>query len=300
MTGPVHRPTRRRFLAISAAALAARPAAAAAPVRWRGIALGAEASVTLHGDPDAARAALDEVTAILREVEALYSLHDPASALSRLNRDGRLAPVPPDFARLLDLADAAHRATGGRFDPTVQPLWRALAEGGDTARARAALGWDRVARGADAVRLDPGQALTLNGIAQGWATDRVTDALARRGFVRALVDIGEVRALGGPWRVGVEDPDFGPLGTRTLDGTAIATSSPGALRLGAGTHILDPLGGAPLWSTVSVAADRAALADALSTAACLMTAGDIAAARDRLPGVGRILLVDPAGDLRTI
>ena len=66
MTGPVHRPTRRRFLAISAAALAAPPAAAAAPVRWQGIAFGAEASVTLHGDPDAARAALDEVTAILR------------------------------------------------------------------------------------------------------------------------------------------------------------------------------------------------------------------------------------------
>ena len=292
--------SRRRFLAISAAALTARPGRAAAPVRWQGRALGADARITLNAPPDAERAAIDEILRLIARVERAASLYDPASALSRLNRDGQLSPVPDDLSGLLALADRVHRATGGRFDPTVQPLWQALAFGGDVAAARARVGWDRVAFDGDRVRLGPGQALTLNGIAQGWATDRAADALARRGFGAALIDVGEIRALGGPWRIGVEDPATGPLGTRTLDGTAIATSSPGALTLGAETHILDPLGGRPIWATVSATADRAALADAVSTAACLMSAEAIAAARARLPGLGPVLLADAAGNVRTI
>ena len=76
-----------------------------------------------------------------------------------------------------------HRATGGAFDPSVQPLWQALARGGDVEAARALTGWERVTIGQD-ITLAPGQALTFNGIAQGFATDVVTDLLASRGFGR--------------------------------------------------------------------------------------------------------------------
>lgn len=290
---------RRRFLAISAAALLGRPARAAGPARWSGIALGAEADITLHGPEAATAPALDAVRAILARVEALFSLHDPASALSTLNRTGRLDPAPPAFLRLLREAGRVHRATAGRFDPTVQPLWRALAEGGDPVAARRLIGWHRVRLAGTGVALGPGQALTLNGIAQGFATDLVADSLAARGFGRALVHIGEHRALGGPWRLALEDPEAGFLGTRTLTGTAIATSSPAALRLGPATgHILDPRGGAsPAWSTVSVEAGRATLADALSTAFCLMPRAEIAAARAAFREVRRVTLVDPGGNL---
>ena len=233
--------SRRRFLAISAAMLGAGPArSAATPARWRGVALGAEAEITIHG-PGAERA-LAEALALVRAVEAEFSLYDPGSALSRLNRAGRLAPSPT-FAELLGLVDRVHAATGGAFDPTVQPLWEALARGGSLGPARAAVGWERVRLGGGEVRLGAGQALTFNGIAQGFATDAVADMLEARGFGRALVDIGEHRALGGPWRVGLADPVAGYLGTRTLDMGAIATSSPDALRLGLEGHILDPRGG---------------------------------------------------------
>ncbi len=293
--------TRRRFLAIAAAALASRPAAAAETARWQGVALGAEADVTLHGPAEQTGPALVEVQAILRQVEALFSLHDPGSALAALNRDGRLAPAPVEFLGLLRIADRAHRATGGRFDPSVQPLWHALAAGGDATAARRLLGWKRVRVSQGAVTLAPGQALTLNGIAQGFATDMVADRLAARGFGRALIHIGEHRALGGPWRLGLEDPAAGFLGTRTLNGGALATSSPRAMLLTPGEgHILDPLGGRPRWSTVSVEADRAALADALSTAFCLMDRAGIARARAALPGVGRVTLVDDDGNLSTL
>lgn len=294
-----NRPSRRRFFAI-AAACAAVPVASWAQT-WRGQALGAAAEITLSGPRDRVEAALADARSELARIEALFSLYQPRSALSRLNETGRLAAPDPAFSEILALCDRVATATLGRFDPTVQPLWRALSQGGDLGAARALIGWGRVQRG-PVIRLAPGQALTLNGIAQGYASDRVAAGLAAAGFDRALVDIGEFRGLGGPWRIGIEDPVHGRLGQVTLTDGAVATSSPGALHLpGGATHILDPLSGgtvAPLWSTVSVEADSAALADALSTALCLMPRDEIAALR--LPGLRRVRLVDHGGDLVTL
>ncbi len=289
--------TRRRFLAISAA-FAAGPATALAPARWRGVALGAEAEITLHGQ--GAEEALRAALACLREIEARFSLYEPASELSRLNRAGHL-DASAEFHALMRLADRVHHATGGAFDPSVQPLWQALAFGGDVAAARARVGWERITQGGDHIVLAEGQALTFNGIAQGFATDAVAELLAARGFGQALVNIGEFCALGGPWRLGLSDPEHGSLGTRTLNTGAVATSSPAALRLGEETHILDPRGaGGALWSTVSVEAESAALADALSTAGCLLPAEALQRAARALGGVRRITLVTHEGDLRSL
>ena len=293
---------RRRFLQIAAATAAAAALPGAVRVeraRWTGIALGADCSVTLCG-PGAAEA-LAALPPLLDRIVRLFSLHAPNSSLAQLNTTGRLADPAPEMCGLLALCDRIHRATGGWFDPTVEPLWQALATGGDRVAARAALGWDRVALGR-AVQLGPGQALTLNGIAQGFASDLVRTQLARAGFTQALVNIGEYAALGGPWRLGLADPAFGLMATRTLSGGAVATSSPAALRVGGEAHILNPLEAAapPLWSTVSVEADSAALADGLSTALCFAPPARIRAIRAALPGTGRITLVDGNGDLTTL
>ncbi|MWB76431.1 FAD:protein FMN transferase [Pseudooceanicola sp. 216_PA32_1] len=284
---------RRRFLTIAACA-AVLPVGARA-VDWRGQVFGADARITLTGPGDAA-AALNAVRGELRRLEALFSLHDPGSELSRLNRAGRLERASPDMRAILAECDRAWRLTGGAFDPTVQPLWRALAEGRDPRPAADAVGWDGVRMRDGAVSMRPGQALTLNGIAQGYAADRVAALLAGRGYRDALVDMGEMAALGGPFRVGVADPVQGLLAQETLRDAAIATSSPGAMSLGAGGHILGPSGQVPLWSTVSVMADSATRADALSTALCLC---DRATAHRLLrDGMARrILLVDEAGNL---
>lgn len=287
--------TRRRFLAI-AANFAAAPAAAL-PARWRGTALGAEAEITLHGPRAETADALIEAQRLLRQSEAQFSLYDPLSALTELNSTGGVSPHP-DMRRLLDIADRVHHATGGLFDPTVQPLWQALARGDDPSAAQATVGWHRVTL-SDRVTLAPGQALTLNGIAQGYATDLIADMLTKRGFTNALVNIGEFRAVGGPFRIGLDDPEAGHLGHRTVTDGAIATSSPGALNLSKGTHILHPARGpvAPTWSTVSVEADTAAFADALSTAFCLMDLPSIHTAKTHY---SRATLIDHQGRLRTV
>ena len=291
--------TRRRFLAISAAALA--PPARAEPLRWTGVAMGADVSLTLEAPGAQARAALQDVQGILRETEALFSLYEPSSRLSQLNATGRLDRPPARFTELLDLCDRVHSLTEGRFDPTVHPLWQALAQGKDPDPARRLIGWQRVRHNEARVTLAPGQALTLNGIAQGYATDLVSAALKRAGLTRVLVNIGEFNGWGRDWQIGVEDPTHGLVARQTLNTRALATSSPGAMPLGRGqTHILDPLGQSPKWSTVSVEAATAAMADALSTAFCHASPDEIKTILRATPAHPKALCVAPSGTLHRL
>lgn len=273
---------RRRFLCITAAALA-MPQAGHAETTWQGIALGAEATVTLTGPRAMADAALAALPALVNAIEDEFSLYRPASTLSRLNAGNPITPSPA-FAALLGQCDLLHHATEGAFDPSVQPLWRALATGTPT---HTPIGWQHIPR-ALPLRLLPGQALTLNGIAQGHATDAVATHLAAHGFTHALIDIGELAALGGPFRIGLMDPEAGLTGTATLTNRAIATSSPRATLVAGQPHILHPRGLPPLWSSITVEADTATLADALSTALVFHDAPSIARIRARLPGTHRV------------
>lgn len=303
---------RRRFIRIGAAlaAVALVPATlAAAPVRrWSGNALGAHASIELVGaDPVLANATFAAVEQEITRLEALFSLYRTDSALSRLNASGRLDAPEADVLRLLALVRSVHGETGGLFDPTVQPLFAAYAAhyaGGRTDALPSAeladrlkqVGFDQVVFDEDAVRFSrPGMALTLNGIAQGYITDRVADLLRARGFDNVLLDIGEIQALGAGrdgagWKVGLAaGPNSDALATTLrLKDRAVATSMMAGTVLDAAGrigHILHPRKGAVVsaFSAVSVVAPDAALADALSTAAVLMSSDELS--RFSHPGV---------------
>lgn len=295
---------RRRFIQIGAvlAAGAFVPSSlAAAPVRrWSGSALGAHASIELVGADEAlASATFAAVEKEIARLEGLFSLYRADSALSRLNEAGRLDAPEADVLRLLALVRSVHAETGGLFDPTVQPLFAAYAAhytsgrtealpAGELADCLKLVGFDQVVFDEGAVRFSrPGMAMTLNGIAQGYITDRVADLLKARGFDNVLLDIGEIQALGGGrdgsgWKVGIAaGPNSDALAaTLRLKDRAVATSMmDGTVLDAAGRigHILHPGKGAvaSAFSAVSVVAPDAALADALSTAATLMTPEDL-------------------------
>ncbi len=292
--------TRRRLIAISAAAALPSATRAAAPVRWSGIALGAEATLTLDGPEETARPALDAALSEIRRLESYFSLYDPDSILSRLNRDGAINEAPREFHDLFSHIDRIHTQTGGLFDPTIQGPWAALARR-ELRDEWGYVGWRYVqTRGSRGFRLINNQQMTLNGIAQGYITDRVVAVLKDHGLTDAFVDIGEQSAIGLPRRLGLEDPVQGQVGTVTLRNTAIATSSPMATPLADHGHILHPESPSwsPRWSTVSVEATSATLADGLSTALCLAEMPRIRRLRG-LHGVRRILLVDLDGNVRT-
>jgi thiamine biosynthesis lipoprotein len=278
--------TRRRFIAISAALA---PSLALADRRIHvetGIALGAR--VTLRLDhPEAPRIAALAMAEI-RRLEAIFSLYQPGSSLSRLNRDARLDDPPFELLQCMSVAGTVHRASGGRFDPTVQPLWAAHAQATEQGRAvtdaerqdaLARTGWQGVTLSPEVITLRPGMQLTLNGMAQGHIADRVAALLASHGLTRALIDTGELVALPeGRWPVRLADRDI------TLQDRALATSAPLGMTFGGDgltSHIINPATGRPVlprWRAVTVSAPMAGLADALSTAACLMDHQDDIAA----------------------
>jgi thiamine biosynthesis lipoprotein len=285
------RMTRRRALFIGAAAalsLSAGRATQAAEATWRGVALGADAQIRLrHVDATDAAPVFAAVEAELARLESIFSLYRSDSALARLNRDGALDNPPAEMLELLSIAGAAHAETDGLFDPTVQPLFQLYAEAGAAGRkvapdhlsgALALVGFDAVTITAARVHLTrPGMAMTLNGIAQGYITDRIAAVLRAQGLRDILVDMGEIAAIGdgparGGWRVALANG--GPV--LTLSDAAVATSAPLGTTLdpeGRVGHILHPQQG---WTRmeqrqVSVVAESAALADALSTAGTLMT-----------------------------
>lgn len=287
---PIEHLTRRRALGLVAAAaglpLVLRATRATAEVvTWHGRALGAPATLILHHpDRPAAERLVAGCVAELERLEGIFSLYRPDSALSQLNRTGALAAPPPELVAILADAREFHALTDGAFDPTIQPLWRLYADhfqrgGGEEGPVPAAIAAARARVGLDAVRANPdrvvfgrpGMALTLNGIAQGWITDRVTDRLRAAGVTSTLVDMGEIRGLGGPWQVGIDGTDaVVPLKDR-----AIATSSPRGFAFdpaGRYTHIIDPRTGATpsRHARITVTAPTAAAADALSTGAALM------------------------------
>lgn len=280
---------RRRFLSLAAAFVAAPAAAKAGPEVWTGHALGAEARITLLGaDHATARRLFRRVEAEVARIEAHFSLFRD-SALTRLNRDRHLPWPAPEVTGLFALAGRVHGATGGVFDPTIQPLWLAIATGGDIAAARRLIGWHRVRLEPAEIAIDRGMALTFNGIAQGHAADRIAALMRAAGFGEVLIDMGEVVALGRregrPWLAAIADPDGEERARTGLIDRALATSSPLGTRIGAGSaHILHPAGLPPRWSTVSVSAPDAATADALSTAFCLMDRAGIDAALAAFPG----------------
>lgn len=284
--------TRRRALFIAAAACALPKLAVAAPVaRWQGNALGAQAEIRLAGLSYAEAApTFARVEAELDRLENLFSLYRANSLLMRLNASGRLDAPPPEMLELLSLAGSVHDRTGGLFDPTVQPLFALYAtravqgrlpDAGELAAAYALVGFDRVEISPDRIAFArPGMALTLNGIAQGFITDRIAALLREAGLRDMLVDIGEIRAVGNRpagsgWQVTLSD------GSRVvLNDRAIASSN----RLGTQVnpkaaigHIFDPRPGAtPVMnsaSTVNAQHPSAAVADAYATAATLITPG---------------------------
>lgn len=265
---------RRRFLALSACAGAFAAPASAAPLRWQGRAMGAEVSVTLTG-LDAARAhsVWRKVARQLERIERAVSLHRP-SELVRLNDSGVLANPGVVLQELVELSERVHAASHGAFDPTVQGFWHGS--------KNIVAGWELAKFTSDSFCLPPGMAVTFNGVAQGYAADRLAAILRAEGLTDVMIDAGEIIALGAQ-PVAIAKPDGATLKRLTLEDRALATSSPLATRLADGRpHILHPERTVQ-HNTVSVSAPSAALADALSTAFCLMTKAEIDCALKTFP-----------------
>ena len=286
-------------------------------LKWQGTALGAQTSILISAQPSSRtqkliRHCVDEI----RRLELIFSLYRDDSVLTRLNRLANLDHPPPELVDILTQSRRFNEITNGRFDPTVQPLWELYTTHFSDPRSDpmgpAETEILRKVRLVDFRNVDitpqhiafaqPGMAVTLNGIAQGYITDCVVKILRDAGMSDVLVDIGETAALGEhpegrPWRVGLANPqDFArPFLDTELSNEAVATSGGYGMRFDANGrfhHLFDPRTGrsGERYLSVTVVAPRATDADALSTSFSLMAETEISATLSRMDSTRAIVM----------
>ena len=269
------------------------------------------------------RATIDDV---LAHIDQSMSGYRPDSEVARFNASAATQwyEVSPDLAALVQAALEISEKSGGAFDITVAPLVAAwgFGPGGEPqvlpsaeqlAQIDASVGYRKlhVRLEPPALRKDVAElSIDLNGIAPGYAVDRLADRLHALHAENFMIDIGgEIRARGrnargAPWHIGVERPvdtQRAPYAGIWLDGASVSTSGEyrdyyerDGRRY---SHTIDPRTARPIDrapGSVVVIAASTALADGWATALNVLgpQAGLELAAKEHMP----VLFIERAGD----
>jgi thiamine biosynthesis lipoprotein len=249
--------------ATGAVALPGDQPEAAAVLGYRFDALGCTGRIRMAGTTQGrAEAFIIDALGWLRDLERRLTRFSDDSVIGRLNALAGRGAVRADGECLAVIAAAerAWKASAGRLDATVLPLWRlwhaaerrSWPDADEVSRARALVGWCKLHRHGDSIALaHPGMAVDLGGVGKEWAVDQLVERAAAAGIRDILVELGgDCRARGrqgGPagWWVALP----GARAALLLADEALATSGTGTRRrLIAGRHVphlIDALSGMP-------------------------------------------------------
>jgi len=200
--------------------------------------MGTAVSIELADDLPAAtlEGMVADVCAWLHEVDERFSTYKESSEVNRFQRrELTLDELSPDMRHVLDACADLWRFTGGYFD--------AYAAG----------------------PLDP------SGYVKGWSVEVASARLAAAGSTRHYLNAGgDIRARGGPWRVGVRHPWEADRLSWVLSVTDGAVATSGTYERG--DHVRNPLTGraADGLRSVTVVGPDLAVADAYATAGLAM------------------------------
>ena len=291
--------------------------------------MGTYAEVSVYDtDKEKAARAVDEALGEMERLDGLMSNYKTTSELSRINRDAPLAPTgcDPELLGVIEDSLGYSRLSGGAFDITVEPLvsmWGfyegkvRVPEADEIEEILPAVSYENIEiEGEGDSRLisfsHPGTRIDLGGIGKGFAVDKAVDTLKRLEITSALVNLGgNIYALGHPpgadaWKIGIQHPrDRGTLlGYLELKDKGVATSGDYERFVTINgkrySHILDPRTGMPVGKVVSVTviADTAMEADALSTAAFILGPEEGADLLEDIDGAGGIFAyLDDEGEI---
>ena len=288
--------SRRKFLKISAVSLTLPfstnlLANNTEKISWEGYALGAQGNMTLfHKSPTYANKILNICIQEIHRLEKIFSLYDTTSSISLLNKNGSLQNPPEELVEVLEFSHEISKKTNGAFDVTVQPLWSVHNKffkdenNQNIKKLQKEINKNISLVSYKNISIDKkiiffkqkDMQITLNGIAQGYITDKITNILRQNGFTNVLVDLGEFNSIGGydntrDWNIAT--PYLKDISYISLNNMAVASSG------GYGTkfnenyhHLFDTQTGtsANHISSVTIKAPNAMLADALSTAVYVM------------------------------
>lgn len=166
----------------------------------------------------------------LERLEGIFSLYDSRSILSQWNSSPSTewTAVPGEVIELLDFANQLHRATKGRFDPTIAPLsklwrigsidlnWSPPAES-EIQAVKEYVGLHRIEWESSPPRLrksHPRVAIDLNALVEGLALRKLSQQLDEHPIHNYLLHLGgEYLAKGSlspheDWNVYLEEPRY--------------------------------------------------------------------------------------------
>lgn len=263
----------------------------------------------------------------MQQVEDLMTSYSDSSQVGKINAQAGIEPVAVDSAIVTVIHEAREigRQSEGAFDITVLPLLRlwnfkaenpAAPDSGAIKERMKLVDFERVEIQDGTVFLpERGMGLDLGGIAKGYAVDRAAVVLEDYGYEDFMVEAGgDLRVSAseltrGRRRIWVRHPRqreqfFAAI---PLDAGAVATSGDYERYFELGGkryhHILDPKTGYPAKPCVSVTilADTAAQADALSTAVFVLGPTRGLALIERTEGVeGLIIYLQDADMVSTL
>ena len=256
--------------------------------------------MTVSAVGERAKEAVDASLEEIRRLDALWSVGDEDSKVSRLNRHESVE-LDEDTSVLLERALEISADTDRAFDITICPL---MEEWGftsgdfkvpDERRLEELLEHVDAGKlqydGEDVFTLPEDMQIDLGGIAKGYASDRIMEIFAEHEITAGLVSLGgnvetyRTKADGSPWRIGIRNPDPSVEALAAAEITGIVQAADQAVITSGGYeryfeeggityhHILDPETGRPADSgliSVTIVSPDGCLADGLSTALFVM------------------------------
>lgn len=255
--------------------------------------LGTVVTITISNDPEKTSGDFDAAFKEIESVQKTFSIYDPASEISLINKNASLHPVrvSDEIFSLIKRSLEVSVRTDGAFDITFASagkLWDFSQENftpPDDAVIKRLLPlisykYLRLDNDKTVKFLKSGTKIGLGGIAKGYATGKAVSVLRKRNVKGAIVACaGDIQVIGDnngqPWRTGIQDPRGNAVigAIDMMDGEAVSTSGDyERYRIINGRryhHIINPATGYPADSgliSVSVFSSDPVLSDVYSTA----------------------------------
>lgn len=270
--------------------------------------------------------AIFEAYSEVKRLDDMLSNYKSDSNLAQVNSyagKGRIK-VPSEFIELTERAVYFSNLTDGAFDITVGELvdlWRNSQQKDDMPDEKVIKRTVSECVGSKKISLYPREkeielkssclSIDFGGIGKGYAVDRALKILRDKGIENGLINFsGNIYAIGSPpgeegWRIAIKHPRMKDEALTFIEVRDMAVSTSGDyeryFEIGGKrfSHIIDPRTGYPVEyvPSVTVIAENATDADALSTAVSVMGKEKSVETLEKLERVGAIIVTGYGGDL---
>jgi thiamine biosynthesis lipoprotein len=244
------------------------------------------------------------------------SIYNPLSLISSLNKKKKEAILDDHLLKIIEFADSLGKASNNTFNIKMLPLLNAwgfkntkVNEFRDSNNIKQILEFEvnkkHKINGLSIYKSTRKLQFDIDGIAQGYCVDYLSNLLLSKGIKNFIVEIGgEVFANGTDehgrqWRVGIQDVNY-LLGNKNSEDLVISLDNQGITTSGKFqkykkigdsiiSHVLDPRTGYPVKNdlvSVTVLAKNAMLADGLDNAFMVMGIKETMKWLEKNPNIG--------------